>query len=173
MRRADPAPAKFGRAAALRPPRILSSADRSDHGAADAGTVVLERTPRGEAELARPMFPLSVAQRVLLQAIDAAGSLRELADRHPTLASASLTRDAARLLAFGLVRQLRGELPREAVVSAMNLTMRVPAQAFGRLAAQPPPSTPVERPRKAGRLVRATAVALALAAAAAAAWWLR
>lgn|GEM_PF-3207024 len=154
----------------------MSSADRSDRADADAGTVVLERTPRGEAELARPMFPLSVAQRVLLQAIDAAGSLRELADRHPTLASASLTRDAARLLAFGLVRQLRGELPREAVVSAMNLTMRVPAQAFGQLAAQraqPPPSTPVERPRKAGRLVRATAVALALAAAAAAAWWLR
>lgn len=155
----------------------MSPSDRSDPAAADAGTVVLERTPRGEAELARPMFPLSVAQRVLLQSIDAAGSLRELAERTPTLASASLTRDAARLLAFGLVRQLRGELPREAVVSAMNLTMRVPAQAFSPLAAQarqPAPSAPAGRARRSMRRVRATAVALALAAAAAAAaWWLR
>jgi hypothetical protein len=155
----------------------LSPSDRSDPAAADAGTVVLERTPRGEAELARPMLPLSVAQRLLLQSIDAAGSLRELAERTPTLASASLTRDAARLLAFGLVRQLRGELPREAVVSAMNLTMRVPAQAFSPLAAQAgqaAPSASADPPRRSMRRVRATAIALALvAAAAAAAWWLR
>jgi hypothetical protein len=101
--------------------------------AAGIGHVVLGRTPRGDAETQRAMFPLSAAQRDLLNALDGKRSLHQLVVTQPALQSARLARDAARLLAFGLVKQLRGELPRDVVVSSMNLTMRVPAEAFGHL----------------------------------------
>ena len=52
------------------------------------------------------------AQRDLLGSLDGRRSLRQLVLSRPTLQSARLARDAARLLAFGLVKQLRGELPR-------------------------------------------------------------
>lgn len=94
------------------------------------GHVVLGRTPRGDSEVQRALFPLSAAQRDLLLALDGRRSLRQLVATQPTLQSARLARDAARLLAFGLVKQLRGELPRDVVVSSMNLTMRLPAAAF-------------------------------------------
>lgn len=97
------------------------------------GHVVLGRTPRGDAEMQRALFPLSAAQRDLLNALDGRHSLRQLVVTRPALQSARLARDAARLLAFGLVKQLRGELPRDVVVSSMNLTMRVPAEAFQHL----------------------------------------
>lgn len=97
------------------------------------GHVVLGRTPRGDAEMQRALFPLSAAQRDLLNALDGRRSLRQLVVTQPALQSARLARDAARLLAFGLVKQLRGELPRDVVVSSMNLTMRVPAEAFRHL----------------------------------------
>lgn len=139
--------------------------------AADAWAVVLGRTPRGEAELGRPLFPLSTAQRKLLQALDGQCSLRELTATHPTLASVRLSRDAARLLAFGLVKQLRGELPREIVVASMNLTMRVPAEAFRHLAARAPtPAVSADAPlsstsaRRLWIVVALTVTALAVAA---------
>jgi hypothetical protein len=101
--------------------------------AAGIGHVVLGRTPRGDAETQRALFPLSAAQRDLLTALDGQRSLRQLVVTQPALQSARLARDAARLLAFGLVKQLRGELPRDVVVSSMNLTMRMPAEAFRHL----------------------------------------
>jgi hypothetical protein len=128
--------------------------------AADAWAVVLGRTPRGDAELGRPLFPLSTAQRTLLQALDGQCSLRELTAAHPTLASVRLSRDAARLLAFGLVKQLRGELPREIVVASMNLTMRVPAEAFRHLAARAPaPAVSADPPLAGASALRLWAVA--------------
>ena len=98
------------------------------------GHVVLGRTPRGDVEVERALFPLSAAQRDLLLALDGRRSLRQLVVTMPALQSARLARDAARLLAFGLVKQLRGELPRDVVVASMNLTMRLPADAFRHLA---------------------------------------
>jgi hypothetical protein len=139
--------------------------------ATDAWAVVLGRTPRGEAELGRPLFPLSATQRKLLQALDGQRSLRELTALHPTLASVRLSRDAARLLAFGLVKQLRGELPREIVVASMNLTMRVPAEAFRHLATRAPtPAVSADAPlptvsaRRLWTVVALTATVLAAAA---------
>jgi len=97
-------------------------------------SVVLGRTPRGERETQSPLFPLSEAQRTLLRALDGRRSLRQLVAAQPTMHTARLARDAARLFAFGLVKQLRGELPRDIVVASMNLTMRVPVEAFRHLA---------------------------------------
>lgn len=146
--------------------------------AAGIGHVVLGRTPRGDAEMQRALFPLSAAQRDLLGSLDGRRSLRQLVLSRPTLQSARLARDAARLLAFGLVKQLRGELPRDVVVSSMNLTMRLPAGAFRHL--QPPeaaamPSAPKPAPAVAAAPPRAAVrsrlnwpwFALALAAGAA------
>jgi hypothetical protein len=147
--------------------------------AADAWAVVLGRTPRGDTELGRPLFPLSAAQRTLLQALDGQCSLRELTAAQPTLASVRLSRDAARLLAFGLVKQLRGELPREIVVASMNLTMRVPAEAYRHLAARAPAPAVTAEPAGASALPRwivaaLTATALAVAALAVVSFgWLR
>jgi hypothetical protein len=144
--------------------------------AADAWAVVLGRTPRGEAELGRPLFPLSTTQRTLLQALDGQCSLRELTAAHPTLASVRLSRDAARLLAFGLVKQLRGELPRDIVVASMNLTMRVPADAFRHLAARAPaPEVTAEPPLSdaSARRLWAVVALIATALAVAAIGWLR
>lgn len=103
-----------------------------------AWAVVLARTPRGDDELRRPLMPLGRCQQALLNAIDGRRSLRLLAAQHPELRSPRLSRDAARLLAFGLVRQVHGELPRALVVDAMNLTMHLPAAAFAALAPEPP-----------------------------------
>ncbi len=103
---------------------------------------------------------MSTAQRTLLQALDGQCSLRELTAAHPTLASVRLSRDAARLLAFGLVKQLRGELPREIVVASMNLTMRVPAEAFRHLAARAPaPAVSADPPLAGASALRLWAVA--------------
>jgi hypothetical protein len=138
--------------------------------------VVLGRTPRGDNETQRPLFPLSQAQRDLLGALDGRRSLLQLTTAKPTLRSARLARDAARLLAFGLVKQLRGELPRDIVVSSMNLTMRVPISAFRSLAPdQPQPAATATTAVASGATaVRGTWVAalLALAVAAVAAGWL-
>lgn len=113
------------------------------------GHVVLGRTPRGDAEMQRALFPLSAAQRDLLNALDGKRSLRQLVVTQPALQSARLARDAARLLAFGLVKQLRGELPRDVVVSSMNLTMRVPAEAFRHLQQADAASGKVTTPKAA------------------------
>jgi hypothetical protein len=95
-----------------------------------AWDVVLARTPRGEDELRKPLLPLTPPQQEILLMLDGESSLRELAALRSSLRSARLSRDAARLLAFGLVRQVRGEFPRDLVVSAMNLTMKLPVGAF-------------------------------------------
>lgn len=92
---------------------------------ADATDVVLEATPRACAELERPRFGLSSNQRRLLARLDGKLSLRECAAAEAKLQSDRLPRDAARLVAFGLARQVRGELPNELLVSAMNLTARI------------------------------------------------
>ena len=122
----------------------MTLTDTDTVAAASTGTwdVVLGPTARGEEELQRHLFPLSPAQRDLLAALDGRRSLRQLVVKHPALHTPRLARDAARLLAFGLVRQLRGELPRDLVVSAMNLTMRVPAAAFRHLAARAEETAP-------------------------------
>jgi predicted transcriptional regulator len=92
-----------------------------------AWNVVLERTSRGDAEAQQPQLRLSSPQRQLLAAIDGRRSLHAVVARQPELATARLSREAARLLAFGLVRQIQGELPRALVVAAMNLTLQMPA----------------------------------------------
>lgn len=162
----------------------LTDTDRSAP-ATDAWAVVMGRTPRGDAEVGRPVFPLSRAQRELLGALDGRHSLRELITAQPAMASARLSRDAARLLAFGLVKQLRGELPRDIVVASMNLTMRVPADAFRHLASgnaqRTVPAPPTARPGKQkapasalpGRDLWLATGLMLFAAAATAGWWLR
>jgi hypothetical protein len=100
-----------------------------------AWDVVLVRTSRGDSESARPFFPLSKAQRDIMRAIDATSPLRELVRQRPDLSSDRLLRDAARLLAFGLVKQVHGEFPQQLVVEAMNLTSAIPVDAFPALVA--------------------------------------
>jgi hypothetical protein len=95
-----------------------------------AGSVVLEATRRGREELARPRFGLAGNQRRLLAQLDGLRSLDECAAAEPRLRPPRLARDAARLVAFGLARQARGELPREMLVAAMNLTARIPLDQF-------------------------------------------
>ncbi len=95
-----------------------------------AGSVVLEATRRGREELGRPRFGLAASQRRLLAQLDGSRSLDECAAAEPRLLRHRLARDAARLVAFGLARQVRGELPREALVAAMNLTARIPLDQF-------------------------------------------
>lgn len=94
----------------------------------DARDVVLEATPRGAAELERGRFGLSGNQRRLLAALDGRRSLAECAAAEAKLQADRLPRDAARLVAFGLARQARGELPNDLLVSAMNLTARIPLE---------------------------------------------
>jgi hypothetical protein len=129
----------------------LTDSTRANDPAEGIGHVVLGRTPRGDAEVQRALFPLSAAQRDLLNALDGRRSLRQLVLTQPTLQTARLARDAARLLAFGLVRQLRGELPRDVVVSSMNLTMRLPAAAFRHLQKAEAPAAPKRAPAPATR----------------------
>lgn len=94
------------------------------------GRVVLEATRRGREELGRPRFGLAGNQRRLLTQLDGLRSLDECAVAEPRLLRQRLARDAARLVAFGLARQVRGELPRETLVAAMNLTARIPLDQF-------------------------------------------
>lgn len=95
-------------------------------GAQAAAGVVLELTRRGREELDHPRFGLHAHQRRLLEQCDGRRSLRDCADAEPRLQPIRLARDAARLVAFGLARQVRGELPAQLMVEAMNLTARIP-----------------------------------------------
>jgi len=107
-----------------RPPSRSSVAAQSDDDA--SGDVVLEATRRGREELERPRFGLAGNQRRLLAQLDGARSIDECARAEPRLQRPRLARDAARLVAFGLARQVRGELAQELLVAAMNLTARIP-----------------------------------------------
>lgn len=140
--------------------------------------VVLERSPRGDDAHRLSLLPLTASQRTLLQALDGEHSLRQLVERTPALGSKRLTRDAARLLAFGLVRQVHGELPQHLVVDAMNLTLHVPAAAFAPPAAAAPeaddeqaaPRAP--RPPQPRLALAVTAFAVGLLALAVLSLWL-
>lgn len=91
----------------------------------NAGSVVLEATRRGREELERARFGLGGNQRRLLMQLDGLRSLDECATAEPRLQTQRLGSDAARLVAFGLARQVRGELPQDMLVAAMNLTARI------------------------------------------------
>jgi hypothetical protein len=95
-------------------------------GADEPAAVVLEVTRRGREELARPRFGLRGHQRRLLEQCDGRRSLRDCAESDARLQPVRLARDAARLVAFGLARQVRGELPADLMTEAMNLTARIP-----------------------------------------------
>jgi hypothetical protein len=101
-------------------------AGRAAHPAGGAAAVVLEPTRRGREELEQPRFGLHGHQRRLLAQCDGRRSLHECAEADPRLQPVRLARDAARLVAFGLARQIDGELPPELMVEAMNLTARIP-----------------------------------------------
>jgi len=92
----------------------------------EAGTVVLETTRRGCEELEQRRFGLGANQRRLLALLDGQRSLQQCAEAEPALQRPRLARDAARLVAFGLARQVHGELPQHLIVAAMNLTARIP-----------------------------------------------
>ncbi len=94
--------------------------------AAALSEAVLEPTRRGREELEQPRFGLHGHQRRLLEQLDGQRSLVDCADADPRLQPVRLARDAARLVAFGLARQVRGELPPDLIVAAMNLTARIP-----------------------------------------------
>lgn len=107
--------------------------------------VVLERTRRGDEELIRHRFGLGAARWQLLAAIDGVRALGVLTQPGAYPGASRLVSDAARLVAFGLCRSVRGELPRSFMIAAMNLTMRLPralipagAPAQSRPAAPPP-----------------------------------
>ncbi len=93
---------------------------------AEPTAVVLELTRRGREELEEPRFGLHAHQRRLLAQCDGRRSLRACAEAEPRLQPVRLARDAARRVAFGLARQVEGELPLELMVEAMNLTARIP-----------------------------------------------
>lgn len=97
-----------------------------DDSAVEAGTVVLEPTRRGREELEQRRFGLGANQRRLLALLDGERSLQHCAQAEPQLQRPRLARDAARLVAFGLARQVHGELPQHLIVAAMNLTARIP-----------------------------------------------
>ncbi len=91
---------------------------------------MLEPTRRGHEELEQPRFGLHAHQRRLLAQCDGRRSLGECAEGDARLQPVRLARDAARLIAFGLARPLRGELPPELMVEAMDLTARIPLDAL-------------------------------------------
>ena len=101
-------------------------AQAKPRGTAEPPPVVLELTRRGREELVQPRFGLHGHQRRLLEQCDGRRSLHDCAEADPRLQPVRLARDAARLVAFGLARQARGELPPELMVEAMNLTVRIP-----------------------------------------------
>lgn len=92
----------------------------------EPAAVVLELTRRGREELMQPRFGLHGHQRRLLEQCDGRRSLHDCAEADPRLQPVRLARDAARLVAFGLARQAKGELPPELMVEAMDLTARIP-----------------------------------------------
>lgn len=98
--------------------------------AAGPTAVVLELSKRGREELERPRFGLHGHQRRLLEQVDGRRALSDCADADPRLQPARLARDAARLVAFGLARPVRGELPPELMAQAMNLTARIPIESL-------------------------------------------
>lgn len=111
------------------------SVDRNALGApseasADPLDVALERTRRGQTELEKPQLNLSGPQRRLLAALNGARTLREILAVDPGVDAISAPRNAARLVAFGLAKEVRGQLPQQLVVSALNLTMRIPIEAL-------------------------------------------
>lgn len=97
---------------------------------ADPLDVALERTRRGQAELEQPHLNLSGPQRRLLAAFNGARTLREILAADPGVDAIRAPRNAARLIAFGLAKETRGKLPQQLVVSALNLTMRIPLEAL-------------------------------------------
>lgn len=97
---------------------------------ADPLDVALERTRRGQNELEKPQLNLSRPQRRLLAALNGARTLREILAVDPGVDAIRAPRNAARLVAFGLAKEVRGRLPQRLVVSALNLTMRVPVEAL-------------------------------------------
>ncbi len=96
----------------------------------DPLVVALERSRRGQAELEKPQLNLSGPQRRLLAALNGARTLREIVAVDPGIDALRAPRDAARLVAFGLAKEVRGRLPQKLIVSALNLTMRIPLEAL-------------------------------------------
>lgn len=144
--------------------------------------VVMEITRRGAAEIDKPAFGLSRNQRLLLQTIDGARSLRDCLAISAALDVKRLPRDAARLVAFGLAKIIGGELPQALIVEAMNLTQRIPLDRLRPLAPerhavpmQPrvataqrvaPVATPAQAARQSRRPLRSWVLVLLLLAAA-------
>jgi hypothetical protein len=95
-----------------------------------SAAVVLELTRRGREELEQRRFGLHAHQRRLLEQCDGRRSLGDCAEADARLQPVRLARDAARLVAFGLARAVRGELPTELMVEAMELTARIPLDAL-------------------------------------------
>lgn len=161
--------------------RSSTSAQTIDDG---AGAVVLEATRRGREEIERPRFGLGGNQRRLLARLDGQRSLDDCAAVEPPLQQPRLARDAARLVAFGLARQVRGELPQQLIVAAMNLTARIPLDQLTPLESErtvmpmvprvaPSPNgraQPREQPaaKRSGRRVPIALIGLLVAAAVAA-----
>jgi len=165
--------------ASLRLCTVHTVSDRPDPYESAWG-VVLVRTLRGEDEIRRPIIPLSKVQQDILMAVDGVHSLHELVRLRPALKSHRLSRDCARLLAFGVVKAVHGELPQPLVVQAMNLTVRLPVDALRpRRAAdvvEAPSNTPSGHSApKATSVRRSTGTLLALLAAllgtGLVAWW--
>ncbi len=164
--------------------RALSRNSPDAQATDSAGSVVLESTRRGREELERPRFGLGGNQRRLLAQLDGARSLDECAAAEPRLQQPRLARDAARLVAFGLARQVRGELPQDLLVAAMNLTARIPLDQLPPLEPErtvipmtPRVARPLNRPTqllaeastaRSGRRWPVVLIALAIAAAIAA-----
>lgn len=98
--------------------------------AAQPAAVVLALTRRGRDELEQHRFDLHAHQRRLLEQCDGRRSLSDCAEADARLQPVRLARDAARLVAFGLARAVRGELPAELMVEAMELTARIPLDAL-------------------------------------------
>ncbi|MCX8114257.1 MAG: hypothetical protein N3D71_04210 [Burkholderiaceae bacterium] len=144
---------------------------------ADPLDVALERTRRGQAELEKPQLNLSGPQRRLLAAFNGARTLREILAADPGVDAIRAPRNAARLVAFGLAKEVRGQLPQQLVVSALNLTMRIPLDALRMQVQQQEAAAERQRPSAARRAWqrwrRPLAVALAVAAGFAMLLWHR
>jgi hypothetical protein len=134
---------------------------------ADALDVVLERTRRGQVELERPQLNLSGPQRRLLAALNGARTLREIVAVDPGVDALRAPRNAARLVAFGLAKEVRGQLPQQLVVSALNLTMRIPLEALRMQVQQQEAAAQRELPSPARRAWQRWRRPLAVAMAAA------
>lgn len=139
----------------------------SSAASADPLDVALERTRRGQTELERPQLNLSGPQRRLLAALNGARTLREIVAVDPGVDALRVPRNAARLVAFGLAKEVRGRLPQQLVVSALNLTMRIPLEALRMQALQQDAAAQREPPGPARRAWRRWRRPLAVAIAAA------